>query len=171
MGQPTSSIGQRVNRTQLAESMPLLEVVERGHAEHLFRLGLGARLAVLCFQSLFLPGKHSAWFYRQRRLRFYTGMRWARILRSFPSLYLRSIRRRYFFAKRERLLLHDGERAYHSMPFRRRRLRFATIFWCRPRFFRLGGAVVLVLRGYNVTARERRKPRVRRRLGGRLFLG
>jgi hypothetical protein len=60
MGQPTSSIGQRTNRTQLAEHTPMLAYFERGHGEQQFRLSLGARFIVMAFQSLFLPGRHTA---------------------------------------------------------------------------------------------------------------
>jgi hypothetical protein len=60
MGQPTSSLGQRTNRTQLADHTPTLAYFERGHGEQQFRLALGARFVTVALQSLFLPGRHTA---------------------------------------------------------------------------------------------------------------
>lgn len=80
------------------------------------------------------------------------------------------IRQRYFLARKARFLLFDGEYTYKTIPYRRRKPRFATIFWTRPRFFRIGAAYALVLRGYNVTAPEVRRRRCRRKHVGQSAL-
>jgi hypothetical protein len=170
MGQPTASLGQRANHVQLTDHTPLVSVAERVHGEQQFRLLLGARLAVLALQSLLLPGRASAWFRFTTRQRFNIATRWRWVERCFPNLQRREIRRRYFFARRAHVLLDDGEQTYATLPYRRRRLRFATVFWCRPRFFRFNRALVLVLRGYNITAPAPRRRRPRRRLAGRALV-
>lgn len=55
MGQPTASLAQRVNRSQLAEHTAVMTAYERGHGEQLFRLTMGAQLAVLACQAAYLP--------------------------------------------------------------------------------------------------------------------
>ncbi len=128
MGQPTSSVGQRSNRTQLAEHMPVLAYAERGHGEHQFRLSLGARLVLMLLQSMLLPGRHLAWFRFTGRARFCVAAVWRTIVKRFPNLQRLPIRRRYFRTRRSRFLLFDGEHTYRTLPHRRRRLRFTTIF-------------------------------------------
>ena len=50
-----------------------------------------------------------------------------------------------------RFLLFDGELTYLTLAYRHRRLRLTSIFWARPRFFRMGRFLIFILRGYNVT--------------------
>lgn len=69
MGHPTSSLGQRINRSQLAEHVPVLNIYERGHGEHLFRLNLGAQLAILACQTAFVPTTGAVWVRQLRTFR------------------------------------------------------------------------------------------------------
>ena len=161
MGQPTSGIAQRAGYTQLWQHTLNLEVYERGYGEQQFRISIGARLALLLFQSLLLVGREHLWFCNRRRLQNYNRLRWERYWRIFPNLRSRFVVQRYFLARGARHMLFDGEMTYLTLAFRHRRLRLASIYWAQPRIFRLGQSLALIVRGYNVTSPRPRRPRVR----------
>lgn len=161
MGQPTSGVAQRAGHTQLWQHVPVLAAAERGFGEHQFRLLLGARLSLLFFQSLLLIGQAHAWFRSTGRLQTYNQLRWERYWKLFPNVRAPLVIQRYFNIKIPKFLLFDGELTYLTLAFRHRKLRLGSIFWARPRFFRINGHLALSLRGYNVTAPRPRRLRAR----------
>ena len=163
MGQPTSGITQRVGRAQVWQHTPSMISSEKGFGEHIYRLTLAAKLSVLFFQSLVIPGTSQLWYRRQRWPRLYQDNTWSRYWRNFPNLfwYRKRVYRRYFEQAAPRFLLYDGEHTYMTLAYKHKRLRFASFFWAQPRFFRINSHLMLSLRGYNVTQPNQRLPRLR----------
>lgn len=86
----------------------------------------------------------------------------------FPNLNNPQVQRRYYEQRAARVLLFDGETTFYTLAYKHRRLRFATIFWCRPRLYRVNAGTLLTLRGYNVTAANRRDKKLRQKQGRRV---
>jgi hypothetical protein len=153
MGQPTSGITQRAGRSQCWQHVPTISALERGFGEHQFRLTLAAKLTLLFFQSLALPAPAQFWLKGQVKRQLYKRNSWGRYWRTFPNLYKnrRRIFRRYFEQGAPRFLLYDGEYTYMSLAYKHRRLRFTTLFWAQPRFFKMSKYLILSLRGNKMT--------------------
>ncbi len=161
MGQPTSALTQRAGRSQLWEHLSGISVVERGYTDHLTRILFGVRLVILFFQSLVLNGCANLWYLSTKRgyLFFRLQHGWGSTFNFFPDRRYLAIRAQYFETKPAQFFLFDGENSYMTLAYNHRRLRFDSIFWARPRMFKVGPSSLLSLRGYNVTEPRQMIPR------------
>jgi hypothetical protein len=88
------------------------------------------------------------------------GRSWETPSYAFPHATSGAIEARYYETTAPRYLLYDGENTFYTIPYRHRRLRFASVFWALPRLLRIRNVQLLLLRGYNVTERPVRQPRI-----------
>lgn len=123
MGQPTMGVAQRVNRSQLALHTPIVSSQDRSSGEHLFRLTLGAQLAVLACQAAYVPHAAFPWLRCHSPVALVKSTRWQRTQLKPTEVFAAYNSSRYYYERRPRFLFEEGEQVVQTLRLRTRRLR------------------------------------------------